>query len=99
MTNIEETIEYINEIKYGITPDDEHRNKLIDALDMAIKALEKESETRQFAKWVATEIFYGMCEYNKGSFVEITCRKLAKLGIIRVKGNEWELVEESEDKK
>jgi len=40
MTNIEEMIEYIKEIKYGIKPDDEHRNKLIDALDMAIKALQ-----------------------------------------------------------
>ena len=27
---------------------------------------------------------------------EIACRKLAKLGIVRAKGNEWELVEPQE---
>lgn len=53
----------------------------------------------QFAKWVAAEIFDDMWEYNKDSFAEIACRKLAKLGIVRAKGDECELVEpqESED--
>ena len=69
------------------------------ALEMAIKAPEQESKMEQFAKWVATEIFDDMWEYNKDSFAEIACRKLAKLGIVRAKGDEWELVEswESED--
>ena len=55
--------------------------------------LEQESKTEQFAKWVATEIFDDMWEYNKDAFAEIACRKLAKLGIVRANGDEWELVE------
>lgn len=54
-----------------------------------------EPKTEQFAKWVATEIF-DEWEYNKDSFAEIACRKLAKLGIVRAKGDEWELVEPQE---
>ena len=66
---------------------------LNNAYDVAIKALEQEPKTEQFAKWIATEIFDDMWEYNKDSFAEIACRKLAKLGVIRAKGDEWELVE------
>ena len=66
---------------------------LDEAVGMAIKALEQESKMEQFAKWVAEEIFDDMWEYNKDSFAEIACRKLAKLGIVRAKGDEWELVE------
>ena len=66
---------------------------LNNAYDVAIKALEQEPKTEQFAKWIATEIFDDMWEYNKDSFAEIACRKLAKLGIVRAKGDEWELVE------
>ena len=66
---------------------------LNNAYDVAIKVLEQEPKTEQFAKWVATEIFDDMWEYNKDSFAEIACRKLAKLGIVRAKGDEWELVE------
>lgn len=54
------------------------------------------SETEQFAKWVAEEIFGGMWEYNKDAFAEIACRKLAKLGIVRANGDKWELVERVE---
>lgn len=56
----------------------------------------QEPKTEQFAKWVASEIFDEMWEYNKDSFVEIACRKLAKLGIVRAKGDEWELIEPQE---
>ena len=69
---------------------------LNNAYDVAIKALEQSPEMDQFAKWVATEIFDDMWEYNKDSFAEIACRKLAKLGIVRAKGEEWELVEPQE---
>ena len=58
--------------------------------------LKQELKTEQFAKWVAKEIFDDMWEYNKDSFAEIACRKLAKLGIVRAKGDEWELVEPQE---
>jgi len=52
----------------------------------------QEPKLEQFAKWVATEIF-DEWEYNKDSFAEIACRKLEKLGIVRAKGDEWELIE------
>lgn len=60
----------------------------------------QEPTTRQFAEWVASEIFNDNWEYNKDAFAELACRKLEKLGIVRAKGDEWELVEsqESEDK-
>lgn len=56
----------------------------------------KSQEPYDFARWVASEIF-DEWEYNKDSFAEIACRKLEKLGIVRAKGDEWELIE-SEDK-
>ena len=68
----------------------------IKSIEIAINALEQSPKMEQFAKWVATEIFDDMWEYNKDSFAEIACRKLAKLGIVRAKGDEWELVESQE---
>lgn len=69
---------------------------LMDVLEKQMQ----EPKTEQFAEWVAREIFDDMWEYNKDAFAEIACRKLEKLGIVRAKGNEWELIEsqESEDK-
>jgi hypothetical protein len=64
--------------------------------DDVLKLLKQEPKTEQFAKWVATEIFDEMWEYNKDAFAEIACRKLEKLGIVRAKGDEWELVEPQE---
>lgn len=55
----------------------------------------QEPKMEQFAKWVASEIF-DEWEYNKDTFAEIACRKLAKLGIVRAKGDEWELVDQQE---
>ena len=81
------TVGRLNKARVHITV--EELQKFIDA----IKVLEQEPKTEQFAKWVATEIFDDMWEYNKDSFAEIACRKLAKLGVVRVKGDEWELVE------
>lgn len=56
----------------------------------------QEPKAEQFAKWVATEIFSDMWEYNKDAFAEIACRKLAKLGIVRAEGDEWVLVKPQE---
>ena len=67
--------------------------KTHETITETIKALEKEPKTGQFAKWVATEIFDENWEYNKDAFAELACRKLEKLGIVRAKGDEWELVE------
>ena len=90
--------EAIDILKHDISADKQgivycHDALGIEALDMSIKAL-------KFAEWVAREIFDDMWEYNKYAFEEIACRKLAKLGIVRENGDEWELVEpqESEDK-
>lgn len=47
---------------------------------------------KDFAKWVVSEIFDEMWEYNKGAFAEIACRKLAKLGLVRENGKMWEAV-------
>ena len=47
----------------------------------------------KFAEWVAEEIFDDNWEYNKDAFAELACRKLEKLGIVRAKGDEWELIE------
>lgn len=66
--------------------------------DEIIKALEQESKTEQFAKWVATEIFDDYWEYNKDAFAELACRRLAKLGIVRANSGKWELIKaESEE--
>lgn len=65
-----------------------------------VKPQEPKTDYKSFCEWVANEIFAEDWEYNKDSFAEIACRKLEKLGIVRAKGDEWELVEpqESEDK-
>ena len=65
--------------------------------DRILKALEREP-CEQFVKWVATEIFDDMWEYNKDAFAEIACRKLAKLGIVIRMGDEWVLVDEEGEK-
>ena len=74
--------------------DDKHPCKRAVILGKAIKALEQEPDS--FVRWVAREIFDEMWEYNKDAFAEIACRKLAKLGIVRAKGDEWELIEPQE---
>lgn len=66
------------------------------SINKAIQALEQESKTEQFAKWVASEIFDDNWEYNKDAFAELACRKLEKLGIVIAKGDEWVLVEQEE---
>jgi len=61
--------------------------------------VEQESKAEQFAEWVATYIFDDTLEYNQDAFVELACRKLAKLGIVIRMGDEWELVEPQESEK
>ena len=65
-------------------------------LEENIRVLEQEPKTWHFAKWVASEIFDANWECNKDTFAEIACRKLANLGIVRAKGDEWELVDQQE---
>lgn len=90
----EEAIGYIKraDTKVGKTI----KTRTAEAIEMAIEALEQETKTWQFAEWVAGEIFDNNWEYNKDAFAELACRKLVKLGIVRVKGDEWELVEPQE---
>ena len=85
----EEAIQTLITIDSGYSPNFVANGHI--AMGMAIKALEME----QFAKWVASEIFDDW-EYNKDAFDELACRKLAKLGIVRAKGDEWELVDPQE---
>ena len=90
--------ELIRNLEYTM---EKHKNDNVNTFDTNISVmckdildyLDQEPKMEQFAKWVATEIFDDMWEYNKDSFAEIACRKLAKLGIVRAKGDEWELVE------
>lgn len=56
----------------------------------------KMEDYKDFALWLADEIFDEMWEYNKDAFEELACRKLAKLGIVRANGGKWELVEPQE---
>ena len=74
----------------------EHR-QLAEWLKDYKRLKEQESKTEQFAKWVATEIFDDDWEYNKETFAELACRKLAKLGFVKEVDGEWVLAE-SEDK-
>lgn len=71
---------------------------LANLMDVLEKQMQ-EPKMEQFVRWVATEIFDEMWEYNKDAFAEIACRKLAKLGIVKANGDKWELIEpqESED--
>jgi hypothetical protein len=93
----EKAIERLNRIKiHGADIPSESidiQRRDIEVLDMAIKALEQESNMEQFVEWVATEIFDEDWKYNADVFAEIACRKLAKLGIVRKNGGTWELVE------
>jgi hypothetical protein len=97
MIREEEAIKELNTFKIG-AKSESGKN----ALDLAIQLLEQEPKMcyRAFAEWVASEIFDENWEYNKDAFAELACRKLAKLGIVRAKGDEWELVklEGEEDK-
>ena len=74
--------------------DDEIKEKA--KADFIALCAEQEPKMEQFAKWVASEIFDENWEYNQDAFAEIACRKLEKLGIVRAKGDEWELVESKE---
>jgi hypothetical protein len=54
-------------------------------------------DASRFCKWVAGEIFDEDWDYNQDAFAEIACRKLEKMGIVKITDEKWELVE-SEDK-
>lgn len=82
--------------KKGILVSNGNYKSVCKAINELPSVTPQEPKTGQFAKWVAREIFDEMWEYNKDAFAEIACRKLAKLGIVREKGNEWELVEPQE---
>jgi len=79
--------------------DDSIEHAIDSNLEFIPSAEPKTENWKDFALWVAKEIFYEW-EYNKDAFAEIACRKLNKLGIVKANGDKWELVEpqESEDK-
>lgn len=59
----------------------EEDRRQYEAFDVAAEAL-------RFVQWIAEEIFL---ENANDAFTEIACRKLAKLGIIKLDGDEWVL--------
>lgn len=94
----------ILDCKYAISDDEiGERKYVVDVTDIVelppvtLTRAEIESKTEQFAKWVAEEVIdEELWELNYGAFGEIACRKLEKLGIVRAKGGEWELIESQE---
>ena len=71
---------------------------LTNYMDILEKQAEQEPKTdyKAFTEWVANEIFSEEWEFNKDSFAEIACRKLAEMGIVKADGDKWVL--ESENK-
>ena len=76
--------------------DDDTYQRIRNKPCVAIPSADKTEHWKDFAVWVAKEIFDDEWEYNKDAFAEIACRKLNKLGIVKAKGDEWELVEPQE---
>ena len=88
---------YFHDEYYQRTSIQDCRDCLIEDVIKALPPVNpQESESRQFAKWVAEEIFDDYWEWNEDAFAELACRKLAKLGIVRAKGDEWELIDPQE---
>ena len=79
--DIDKVVEELEEAKHEICLSDDDLEHYQNGIDKAIVIVKQGG------------IFDDMWEYNKDSFAEIACRKLAKLGIVRAKGDEWELVE------
>lgn len=50
------------------------------------------SEYKTFTEWVIYEIFEDEMELDFDSFAEFACRKLEKMGLVKLNGNEWEKV-------
>lgn len=77
--------------------------KFCEAYDMAMKSIKhldkykKEAQQfkrkylacREYCEWTAREIFDESWKDNKGSFAEIACRKLNKLGLVKAEGSAW----------
>ena len=63
---------------------------VISCEEKIIKLKESSGESfKDFAEFVAEEIFSEEWEFNKDSFSEIACRKLYKLGVIDKTNDEW----------
>jgi len=93
------TREEIMQLNTDYLNDCESEHEMNELFDYVMELQKQEQQTRQFAEWVATYIFDDTLEYNQDAFVELACRKLAKLGIVIRMGDEWELVEPQESEK
>jgi len=91
---------YYNALSLGIKALKQESCTVTEFADRCQECGAKYGKLLKFAEWVASEIFDENWEYNKDAFEELACRKLAKLGLVRANGDEWELVEseESEEK-
>ena len=94
--NTPELVDYLLEDSLTANSRNKIHKRLNEICNLAIKALEQETKTRQFTEWVTSEIFNDNWKCNKDAFAEIACRKLEKLGIVRAKGDEWELIDPQE---
>lgn len=57
--------------------------------------IKRRSELDEFAHWVAKQIFLENKDNDEldGVFIELTCRKLAKLGIVEIINDEYRYTE------
>lgn len=46
-------------------------------------------EYKEFAEWIAQEIFDANWDFNYAAIAELACRKLYKLGVIGKDGENW----------
>lgn len=82
MINTYDNLEYDNLL------DKKEYEDLIDDLERWSKMEQERNEAyKAFAVWVAREVFSD--DWDKNAFDELTCRKLAKLGIVEKKDGNW----------
>lgn len=74
------------------TLEDDDLQAIKDRMSDFIKQKEK-ADAMEFARWVVEKIFSGMLEEDPELFCELACRRLLKLGIVKVKNSkEWQIV-------
>ena len=90
----------IREIEYAIESSkrdgDRYVAVTVDTMEIVLAALSVEQDYKDFAEYVEMLIFEYECDSGMdiGVFSELACRKLAKLGIVKANGDEWERVKE-----
>ena len=68
----------------------------LEAIGMAVEALEANPKLEDFAKFVARWLMRDDFEESAGAFAELACRRLLELGIVQKDGEYYTLGEECE---